>query len=234
VVAATLVAGCGGAVTGHSNLVNGKEQFVAKCGACHTLARAGTKGITGPNLDASFARARIDGLETSTFAGIVEEQIAQPSRIPQTDPQTGKPAASMPADLVKGADARDVAAYVAMAAGARGKDTGQLASVGAKPKGTAQEKSGVLSIPVNEQGGLAYQFANAQANAGQVTLESRNPEPIAHNIAVEGNGIDEKGPVVQGGAVSKVSVDLRPGSYTFYCSVPGHREGGMVGKLTVK
>jgi uncharacterized cupredoxin-like copper-binding protein len=234
VVAATLVAGCAGSVGGHSNLVNGKQQFVAKCGACHTLARAGTKGVTGPNLDESFARARIDGLETSTFAGIVQEQIAQPSRIPQTDPETRKPGAMMPADLVKGDDARDVAAYVAMAAGARGKDTGQLASVGSKPKGTAQEKDGVLSIPVNEQGGLAYQFADAQASAGQVTLESRNPEPIGHNIAVEGNGLDQKGPVVQGGAVSKVSVDLRPGTYTFYCSVPGHREGGMVGKLTVK
>jgi uncharacterized cupredoxin-like copper-binding protein len=233
-VAATLVAGCGGASGGHANLVNGKQQFVAKCGACHTLTRAGTKGITGPNLDQAFVRARIDGLETSTFAGMVEEQINQPARIPQTDPQTHKPTAMMPPKLVKGADARDVAAYVAMAAGARGKDTGQLASVGAKPKGTAKEKSGVLAIPVNEQGGLAFQFAAAEANAGQVTLESRNPEPIGHNIAVEGNGVDQKGPVVQGGAVSKVTVDLKPGSYTFYCSVPGHREGGMVGKLTVK
>jgi uncharacterized cupredoxin-like copper-binding protein len=39
---------------------------------------------------------------------------------------------------------------------------------------------------------------------------------------------------VQGGADSTIKVDLKPGNYTFYCSVPGHREGGMVGKLTVK
>ena len=39
---------------------------------------------------------------------------------------------------------------------------------------------------------------------------------------------------MQGGGVSKVTVDLKPGEYAFYCSVPGHREGGMEGKLTVK
>jgi uncharacterized cupredoxin-like copper-binding protein len=231
--AMALFAGCGGLTDRGDNVANGKQLFVAECGSCHILNRAGTKGTTGPNLDQAFARARQDGFGDSTFEGIVHRQIGQPARRPQVDPETGK-TASMPANLVTGDDARDVAAYVAMAAATRGKDTGQLASVGAKAKGTTREKNGVLAIPVNEQGGLAFEFAAAQASAGQVTLESRNPEPIGHNIAVEGNGIDEKGPVVQGGAVSKVSVDLRPGSYTFYCSVPGHREGGMVGKLTVK
>jgi uncharacterized cupredoxin-like copper-binding protein len=232
--AAVLAAGCGGSSSGHANLVNGKQQFVAKCGACHTLNRAGTKGINGPNLDEAFQRARVDGLGESTFAGIVSDQIAEPSRIAQVDPRTLKPVAMMPADLVTGDDRGDVAAYVAMAAGRAGKDTGQLASVGSKPKGTAKEKAGVLDIPVNAAGGLAYQFASAEASPGSVTVESKNPEPIGHNIAVEGNGLDQKGPVVQGGGVSKVTVDLKPGSYTFYCSVPGHREGGMVGKLTVK
>jgi uncharacterized cupredoxin-like copper-binding protein len=231
---AALAAGCGGMTSGHANLVNGKQQFVAKCAACHTLARAGTKGITGPNLDEAFQRARVDGLGESTFAGIVSDQIAEPSRIAQVDPRTLKALAMMPANLVTGDDRGDVAAYVAMAAGRGGKDSGQLASVGAKPKGTAKAKSGVLDIPVNAQGGLAFQFAAAEAPAGSVVVESKNSEPIGHNIAVEGNGVDAKGPVVQGGGVSKVTVDLKPGSYTFYCSVPGHREGGMVGKLTVK
>ena len=46
--------------------------------------------------------------------------------------------------------------------------------------------------------------------------------------------MEEKGEVVQGGGTSTLKADLKPGEYTFYCSVPGHREGGMEGKLTVK
>jgi plastocyanin len=233
VVAAFAVSGCG-LTARHDNLVNGKQQFASKCGTCHTLARAGTKGTTGPNLDEAFMRARRDGFKDTTFAGIVEGQIKHPSRLPQVDPVTRKTLALMPANLVTGDDVTDVAAYVGMVAGAGGKDSGRLAQAGAKAEGTAKERSGVLDIPVNEAGGLLFQFADAEANAGAVTIESKNDESIGHNIAVEGNGVDQKGEVVQGGGTSKVQVDLKPGTYTFYCSVPGHRAGGMEGKLTVK
>src|SRR5829696_8872397 len=108
---AAALSGCGVTNPG-DNVVNGKQQFVAKCGSCHVLARAGTKGVTGPNLDMAFTRARQDGFGESTFQGIVYGQIGQPGRRPQVDPVTGKKA-QMPADLVKGDDARDVAAYVA-------------------------------------------------------------------------------------------------------------------------
>ena len=57
---------------------------------------------------------------------------------------------------------------------------------------------------------------------------------MPHDIAVEGNGVNEKGEVVQGGGTSEFSANLQPGEYTFFCSVPGHREGGMEGKLTVE
>jgi plastocyanin len=232
--AAAIAAGGCSLASEHTNLVNGKEQFVSKCGTCHTLSRAGTKGTTGPNLDEAFTRARQDGFKNSTFQGMVEDQITHPSRVVQVDPATGKPLTLMPANLVTGSAVQDVAAYVAQSAGAGGKDTGRLAQAGAKAEGTAKEKGGVLDIPVNKAGGLLFQFADAQATPGQVTVESKNDEPIGHNIAVEGNGVDEKGQVVQGGGTSKISVDLKPGTYTFYCSVPGHREAGMQGKLTVK
>src|SRR5690348_14376515 len=83
----------------HTNVVNGKQQFVSKCGTCHTLARAGTKGTAGPNLDEAFMRARQDGMGNSTFAGMVEGQIQHPSRLAQVDPQTGKTLTMMPANL---------------------------------------------------------------------------------------------------------------------------------------
>ena len=218
----------------HDNVVNGKELFVSKCGTCHTLARADTKGTTGPNLDAAFQRARRDGFKNSTFRGMVEGQIRHPSRMPQYDPESHQALPMMPADLVTGSDVADVAAYVAEAAGAPGKDTGRLAQTGAKAEGTAKESNGVLDIPVNKAGGLLFQFKDAQATAGKATIQTKNDEPIGHNIAIQGNGIDQKGPVVQGGGTSKITVDLKPGTYTFYCSVPGHREAGMQGKLVVK
>jgi uncharacterized cupredoxin-like copper-binding protein len=61
-----------------------------------------------------------------------------------------------------------------------------------------------------------------------------NLAPVSHDVSIEGAGIDEHGEVVGKGGTSRVSVDLKPGTYTFYCSVPGHREAGMQGTLTVK
>src|SRR3954465_10925460 len=101
VVAALATSGCG-LTARHDNVVNGKQQFASKCGTCHTLARAGTKGTTGPNLDEAFVRARQDGFKNSTFAGMVEGQIRHPSRLAQVDPKTHKPLATMPANVVTG------------------------------------------------------------------------------------------------------------------------------------
>ena len=47
-------------------------------------------------------------------------------------------------------------------------------------------------------------------------------------------GLNQKGPVVSGGDSSDIKVTLKKGTYTFFCSVPGHREAGMEGKITVK
>jgi plastocyanin len=218
-----------------TNVVNGKEKFVAKCGSCHVLARANATGVVGPNLDDAFMRARQDGFGQDTFEGIVHRQILQPAIRPQHDPATGKELPLMPAKLLTGDDAQDVAAYVASAAGKPGKDSGALAQVGGGgAKGTAKEKSGELDIPADPSGALAYQFANATGQPGPVTIKSVNKASIDHDISLEGNGVDEHGKVVKDGGTSEVKVDLKAGDYTFYCSVPGHREGGMVGKLTVK
>ena len=236
VAAAAVLGGCQLADSG-TNLVNGKQQFVEKCGSCHTLARAGTTGVTGPNLDEAFARAREDGFGQDTFEGIVHRQILHPARRPQYDPNVTPPKETgmMPAELVTGEDAEDVAAYVAEAAARPGEDTGALAQVGAaKAEGTAEAKDGVLTIPADPGGSIAYQFANAESPAGQVDIKSPNESGTDHDIALEGNGVNEKGEVVKNGGVSEFSVDLQPGEYTFYCSVPGHREGGMEGTLTVK
>jgi plastocyanin len=232
--AAAVLGGCSLTDSG-TNVVNGKQQFVAKCGSCHTLARAGTTGVTGPNLDEAFQRARIDGFGQDTFEGIVHRQILQPAIRAQVDPNTDKRLPLMKPNIVTGEDAEDVAAYVAQAAARPGEDTGPLAQVGAaKAEGTAEAKDGVLTIPADPGGSIAYQFANAEAPAGQLEVRSPNESSVDHDIALEGNGVNEKGETVKNGGVSQFSLDIQAGEYTFFCTVPGHREGGMEGTLTVK
>ena len=62
----------------------------------------------------------------------------------------------------------------------------------------------------------------------------KNDSPVPHDVSIEGGGVDERGKEVTDGGTSTVTADLKPGAYTFYCSVPGHREAGMEGKLTVR
>jgi plastocyanin len=237
VAAAALLVGASGCELKDDgdNLVSGKQNFVAKCGSCHVLKRAGTTGVTGPNLDEAFQRARADGFGQSTFKGVVYRQILQPARTAQTDPKTGKPSAEMPAKLFTGEDAQDVAAYVATAVAKAGEDPGQLGTVGVKRSDeVAKAEGGKLEIPADPSGGLAYQFGSAEAPPGQLQIDSLNESSVDHDIALEGNGVSEKGEIVKNGGTSSLTADLEAGEYTFFCSVPGHRPGGMEGKLTVK
>ncbi len=225
--AAAVLAGCGSDVKGgHADLVNGKQLFVARCGACHTLARAGARGSVGPDLDAAFAQSLSDGFRRSVVRGVVREQILFPSR-----------SGEMPAKLVTGQDATDVAAYVAFATAKTGEDTGALASaVRSVSQRSATAEGGRLEIDANPDGQLAYEVSSATATAGALEIDSRNASGTPHDIALEDadGRLLGNGEVVSNGGVSRVAVDLRPGRYTFYCTVPGHREGGMEGTLTVR
>ena len=233
-VAGVVLSGCQLKDDG-DNLVNGKQLFAQECAACHELARAGAKGVTGPSLDQAWQQSEKDGFGRSTYEGVVHKQILQPNRVPQVDPATGKELPLMPPNLVTGEDAEDVAAYVAYAAARGGEDTGRLAQVKQeKPDAVAQAENGTLDIPADPTGLVQYEFGSAEAPAGALTINSPNESSVDHNIAVEGNGVDEIGPVVKDGGTSTVKVDLRPGEYEFYCSVEGHREAGMAGKLTVE
>lgn len=109
-----IAAGCSTRKNADKN--NGQMLFIEKCGSCHTMARPGTQGQVAPNLDEAFAQARIDGMDADTVAGVVEQQIAAPRRQPDGAPAT----LTMPANLVTGQDAKDVAAYVAQWAGKPG------------------------------------------------------------------------------------------------------------------
>jgi plastocyanin len=202
------------------DLVNGKEEFIGKCSSCHALARAGGGGTQGPDLDLAFAQARRDGMNEETVEGVVKDQIANPRRN-----------SIMPADLVEGDSARDVAAYIAMVAGQSGEDTGELAQVGQEEGGTAKAKGGVLQIDAAESGALAFTADKATAPPGKIEFVMDNPASVDHNIALEDG---PEGDIVGNGGTSRFSTTLRPGEYVYVCTVPGHAEGGMVGDLTVK
>jgi uncharacterized cupredoxin-like copper-binding protein len=71
----------------------------------------------------------------------------------------------------------------------------------------------------------------ATGTPGQITVKMANKSGTPHDIVIDGKG---KGQIVQNGGVSQFQANFTAGSYTFYCSVPGHRQAGMQGKLTVK
>jgi plastocyanin len=221
VAAMPLLAACAGK-NNDADVVAGKKLFVQKCGSCHELSRAGTKGTQGPNLDAAFDRSRHEGFGEDAIRGVVYQQILHPAR-----------GGIMPAKLVEGDQAHDVAAYVAKVAAAGGKDTGLLAT--AVPQagggGTAKAKSGVLSIPADPGGQLAYQYKTAEAPPGPITIEMPNKSGVPHDIAIDGLG---KGEVTPNGTSSFKATLAAGKTYTYYCTVPGHRAAGMEGKLTVK
>jgi plastocyanin len=83
--------------------------------------------------------------------------------------------------------------------------------------------------------GLAYASDTATAKAGKVMLNFTNPQPLTHDVAIEdssGKTIGKTELVAEGS--DSASVNLKPSEYTYYCTVPGHREAGMEGTLTVK
>lgn len=120
--------GTGGISTGAADQDNGKKLFQAKCGGCHSLAAAGTSGEIGPNLDDSFAQAQADGYKESAIRNIVHDQIKYPGQYSTASDDPDYLTANMPANLVKGQDAEDVAAYVAANAGTQGFAEAQVIS----------------------------------------------------------------------------------------------------------
>jgi cbb3-type cytochrome c oxidase subunit III len=113
--------GTGGSVVkAPADKEHGRKLFAEKCAGCHALAAAGTQGTIGPNLDYAFAQARADGFKESAILDIVHDQIKFPGQYPvrQSNPDYLK--GNMPANLVTGQDAIDVAAFVAANAGLQG------------------------------------------------------------------------------------------------------------------
>lgn len=90
-----------------------------------------------------------------------------------------------------------------------------------------------LQLAAPADGSLTFDKKTLEAKAGKVTIDFDNPSSTPHAVAIEGSGVQETSDTVTSSKTS-VTADLKPGTYTFFCPVPGHRDAGMEGTLTVK
>jgi plastocyanin len=96
-------------------------------------------------------------------------------------------------------------------------------------------KATTLHLAAAKTGALMYSAMSLSAKAGKVTIVFTNASPVPHNVSVQkgtsGPNIAATPTFAKG--VKSITMNLTAGKYTYYCSVPGHRQGGMVGTLTV-
>jgi plastocyanin len=128
-----------------------------------------------------------------------------------------------------------VAVLAAAGCGGSSKSSSSTAASSGATTGTVQSTSGgggtQLTVTADPSQ-LKFDQTQLAAKPGKVTITMTNQSPLQHDIALKG-GVDAKGKVVGQGGTSVVTADLKPGKYTFYCSVDGHEAAGMTGTLTV-
>jgi len=114
-----------------------------------------------------------------------------------------------------------------------GPTEGSQEEKGGKSGSQSAEAATTLDLAADPTA-IAYDQTELSAKAGKVTIDFTNPSPLEHNVVIEQNGKELAGfePIAE--SEESETADLKPGTYTFYCSVPGHREAGMEGTLTVE
>ena len=146
----------------------------------------------------------------------------------------------MPHPRVLGAIAVPVVLLSLAVTGCGGSSSSNSTSAGTTPSTTAGGGTSAggqtLKLSADPSGAVKFNTTSLQAKAGKVTLQMTNPSSsgLEHGIAVEGNGVDQDGQIVQPGNTSTLSVNLKPGKYEFYCPFDSHKQQGMEGTLTVK
>jgi len=98
--------------------------------------------------------------------------------------------------------------------------------------GGAAGGGSTVKISADPSGALKYEQTDVSATAGSITIDFTNMSSLAHDVTIEGNGASGATDQITDSTTS-TTVDLEPGTYTFFCSVDGHRAAGMEGTLTV-
>lgn len=177
--AGLLAAACGDAGISHgTDLANGRAKFIANCGACHTLAAAGTTGAVGPNLDWAFEGSREQGFKEITFEQVVRKQIEIPAI-----------GSAMPANLVTGADADDVAYFVAhCASNAANPDCAPPTGGGLKP-GETDGKTIFTQVSPPCAGCHTLAAANATGTVGPNLDQVKPSKALVIERVTNGKGV---------------------------------------------
>jgi plastocyanin len=129
-----------------------------------------------------------------------------------------------------GSDNNDNNTTTAATTGTTGS-TGASGATGASSNGGG---GGTIKVAADPSGALKFTTTKLSANAGKNKVAFTNDSPVPHDVTIEkGEKELAKTKVVSNGSAS-ASVNLKPGSYTYYCSVDGHEQAGMKGTLTVK
>lgn len=115
-----------------------------------------------------------------------------------------------------------------------GGNSGGSAATATTGQATSTEAGTTLELSADPSGKLEFDKTRLEAPAGRVTIVLTNDASVEHNVAIEGNSVDVESELVKDGGKTSVTAELKPGTYTFYCSVPGHEEAGMKGTLIVK
>lgn len=112
---------------------------------------------------------------------------------------------------------------------------GGAAAESGKEAGGSEGGGSTVAFEADPNGELAYTTTEASAKAGKVTVDFNNPQGLTHDVTIEDSSGKEVGKTeLIGEGETSTTVNLKPGTYTYFCSVPGHREAGMEGTLTVK
>jgi plastocyanin len=116
--------------------------------------------------------------------------------------------------------------------GGGGNSSSSTSSSGTASAGTSSGGGGQQLALSADPSALKFNTNKLTAKAGKITITMTNPSSLQHDIAIKG-GVNANGDVVGQGGKSVVTVNLKPGKYTFYCSVDGHEAAGMNGELDV-
>jgi uncharacterized cupredoxin-like copper-binding protein len=201
------------------------QRIVGAISAVLVLATLSTAVITSGGATSSAGAQSAAATPTTSSA-------ATPA--PQTTPTTeSTPAATTTTATSPKATTKSTPATTKSTPAAETKTSPKATTGTPVPPSKPAAATTTLQLAANPAGQLAYETKQLTAKAGTVTVQLTNKSPIEHDVAIaQGTTIVGQTPVFTGGSKS-VTVKLKPGTYKFFCTVPGHRQAGMEGTLTV-